>query len=64
MKTLEQRLSFLFKKYFWAQMYQEYYCQFSFLSSLVKPFFLNAPFFYPMKTPENSNIFWCFQEVE
>ena len=28
------------------------------------PFVPNAPFFYPLKTSENSKVFWCFQRVE
>ena len=31
---------------------------------LFYPFFLNAPFLYPLKTSENCNIFWCFQVLE
>ena len=32
----------------------------SFLNTLVS----NAPFFYPLKTPENPKVFWYFQGVE
>ena len=28
------------------------------------PFVSNAPTFYPLKTSENHNAFWCFHRVE
>ena len=31
---------------------------------LLNPFVPNAPFVYPLKTSENSKVFWCFQGVE
>ena len=34
------------------------------LCHLLKPFVLNAPFRYPLKTSEKLTVFWCFQEVE
>ena len=27
----------------------------------VNPFVPNAPFLYPLKTPENRKVFWCFK---
>ena len=30
----------------------------------INPFIPNAPFIYPLKTPENLTVFWCFQGVE
>ena len=30
----------------------------------INPFVPNAPFFYPLKTSENRNVFWCLQGVE
>ena len=40
------------------------YLQFITSFYLVYPFVPNAPFFYPLKTSENSKVFWCFQGVE
>ena len=30
----------------------------------IKPFFPNPPFLYPLKTSENSKLFWCFQGLK
>ena len=34
------------------------------LNALINPFIPNAPFLYPLKTPENNKVFSCDQWVE
>ena len=34
------------------------------VTNCVNPFVPNAPFLYPLKTPENRKVFWCFQGVD
>ena len=31
---------------------------------MLNPFVPNSPFFYPLKTPEDRKVFWCFQGIE